>query len=89
MPAKKHPRNIFKNGHLYIIEFRDHSYGVDKTFICTAAGWVIKESEHDVILTPWLVRDSDETVVKQNYEPFGILKCAITKTRMVADGKKK
>jgi len=68
----------FEVGSIYCIDFRDHCIGQRMSIKCTVVGWILSESEHDIVLTFW---DSEMDEKWDKHEPFVIVKSTIVKKR--------
>ena len=67
----------------YWIRFYDHVAGDTKPMLCELVGWVMKDREKYVVISPWNVIDKDCEVVKRNREPYTILKPAIKEWKRI------
>lgn len=76
-------RTKFKLHKLYYVKFKDHAFGINKVCVINAVGWVTEDDPDYVVLTPWLVESDDYDVVKNNQEPFTIIKSCIIKKRVI------
>jgi len=78
----------FKNGRCYHIRFYDHFIGGTEPIECEVFGWITKQDKTHIYLSWWIVDHKDPDIVKDNLEPYGIVKAAIKAKRLVSDTRK-
>ena len=76
-------RTKFSVGKPYYLEFQDHAFGINKVMIIKAVGWCTEDDKNYAVFTPWLVDSDDYDIVKNNQEPFVVVKSCILKKRVI------
>jgi len=73
----------FKVGKLYKVVFWDHSCGMKYLPKCQVVGWCIDDNKNRVLLSHWLIIDSDEELVDNNLEYTCIAKDVIISKKAI------
>lgn len=64
---------------LELIIFWDHCTGQTTPMLCSVVGYLINETDKNVVMTWWFTHGLEEEDEEFNQEPFVILKSAIIK----------
>ena len=62
---------------LYKVRFFDHCVNIDKEMVIEAVGFFIKSTRNAYVFSHWLVQSKDKEIVRNNLEPFTLIKKAI------------
>ena len=73
----------FRVAKLYKVIFWDHSCGLKHLAKCQVVGWCIDDNRNRVLLSHWLVIDSDKELVNNNLEYTCIAKSTIISRRLI------
>jgi hypothetical protein len=80
MAARKHK---FRVGKSYKIVFWDHAHGIDNLVKCVVRGTCIDDNDMRVLISYWIVIESDEDVIQDNLEPTSIAKGLIISKKVI------